>query len=92
MPGGITREYCLYSATCIREKDDKGRLRVNVSIGMLQSMILDRGGPSLTDEALEAVLAHVRFHEAQGEKLRRLDLSKVLPLRVMRVDAGTVES
>ena len=65
---------------------------MNVSIEMLQSMIVDRGGPSLTDEALEAVLAQVRFHEAQGEKLRQLDLSKVLPLRVMRVDAGAVES
>ncbi len=65
---------------------------MNVSIEMLQSMIHDRGGPSLTEEALEAVLAHVRFHEAQGEKLRQLDLSKVLPLRVMRVDAGAVES
>ena len=65
---------------------------MNLTKETLQSMIRDRGGPSLSDEALEGILAQVRFHEAQGEKLRRLDLSQVLPLRVMRVDAGAVES
>jgi hypothetical protein len=65
---------------------------VDISNETLQSMIRDRGGPSLTDEDLEGILAHVRFHEAQGEKLRRLDLSKMLPVRVMRVDAEALKS
>ena len=65
---------------------------MNVSKETLQGMIRDMGGPELTDEALEGVLAHVHFHELQGEKLRQLDLSKVLPVRVMRVDAKAVES
>ncbi len=92
MSGSFGRKYCLYSATRFGDKNGpKRRLLVNVSIEMLQSMIHDRGGPSLTDEALEGVLVHVRFHQAQGEKLRQLDLSKMLPLRMMRVDTVEVD-
>ena len=44
------------------------------------------------DEALEHVLVQVQLHEAQGEKLRQLDLSKVLSARLMRADERTRES
>ena len=50
---------------------------MDISIEMLQSMFHDRAAPTLADDALEGILAHVRSHEAQGEKLSQLDLSTV---------------
>ena len=58
---------------------------MRVSKETLRTMIQDIGGPELSDADLEQVLAEVQVHRAQSEELRQLDLSKVLPARLMRV-------
>ena len=58
----------------------------------LKRMVRDIGGPELSDEGMEQVMAQVQLHQAQSDRLRKLDLSKVLPARLMRADAGGRES
>ena len=58
----------------------------------LKHMIQDMGGPELGDAELEQVLAEVQVHQAQSEQLRQIDLSKLLPARLFRVDKSRRES
>ncbi len=57
---------------------------MSVSKEKLERMIGEIGGPELSDADLEQVMAQVKLHQEQGEKLRQLDLSKALPARLMR--------
>ena len=59
---------------------------MSLSKETLRSMIQDIGGPELTDAELEQVLAQVEVHRLEGDLLRQLDLSKVLPARLMRAE------
>ena len=65
---------------------------MSVSREMIRDMIQDMGGPELSEADLEKVLVEVQVHRAQSEELRQLDLSKVLPARLMRVDESRRES
>ena len=65
---------------------------MSLSLETLRQMTSDMGGPELSDDRLEQVLAQVRINQAHGEKLRQLDLSKVLPARLMRAEARGEES
>ena len=57
---------------------------MSLSKESLKRMILDIRGPELNDEELEQVLAQVEMHRLESNKLRQLDMSKVLPARLMR--------
>ncbi len=57
---------------------------MSLSKETLKRMILDIRGPELNDEELEQVLAQVEMHRLESNKLRQLDMSKVLPARLMR--------
>ena len=57
---------------------------MSLSKETLRSMIQDIRGPDLNDEELEQVLAQVEMHRLESNKLRQLDMSKVLPARLMR--------
>ena len=59
---------------------------MSLSKETLRSMIQDIGGPELNDEELEQVVAQVEVHRLESDKLRQLDLSKVLPARLMRAE------
>ena len=52
----------------------------------LRTMIQDIGGPELSDADLEQLITQVQLHRLEGDKLRQLDLSKVLPARLMRAE------
>ena len=57
---------------------------MSLSKETLKRMIQDIRGPELNDEELEQVLAQVEMHRLESNKLRQLDMSKVLPARLMR--------
>ena len=59
---------------------------MSLSKETLRSMIQDIGGPELNDEELEQVVAQVEVHRLESDKLRQLDLSKVLPARLMQAE------
>ncbi len=59
---------------------------MSLSEETLKRLIQEIGGPVLNDAELEQVISLVQLHEAQGARLRELDLSKVLPARLMRIE------
>ena len=65
---------------------------MSVSKETMRRMVRDIGGPELSDEGLEKVMAQVKLNQEQSERLRKLDLTKVLPARLMRADARSKES
>ena len=65
---------------------------MSISKETLKRMIRESGGPELSDAGLEKVLAEVQVHQAQSERLQQLDLSKVLPVRLTRLDVSRRES
>lgn len=46
------------------------------------------GGLTLSDAALDQILPFVAIYLEQARQLRLLDLSTVLPARLLRVDEG----
>ena len=64
---------------------------MSVSKETLRQMIQDVGGPDLSDEELDQVMAQYQVHELESERLRQLDLSKVLPARLARAERGGSE-
>ena len=70
----------------IEQSDGQRRSTMGVSKETLRQMIRDMGGPELSDERLEQVMAQVELHQAQSEKLRELDLATVFPARLMKTD------
>ncbi len=65
---------------------------MSISKETLKRMIQESGGPELSDAGLEQVLAEVQVHQAHSETLQQLDLSKVLPVRLTRLEVSRRES
>ena len=65
---------------------------MSISKETLKRMIRESGGPELSDEGLEQVLAEVQVHQAHSETLQQLDLSKVLPVRLTRLEVSRRET
>ncbi len=59
---------------------------MGVSKETLRQMIRDMGGPELSDEGLEQVMAQIELNQAQSARLRELDLATVFPARLMKTD------